>query len=348
MEIFDKNWYAAQVGGGVKPNDMVGHYCRTGKFRGFDPSPYFDTGWYVAAAGLALDQVENPLAHFIEFGGVSLCDPHPLFNAKWYKWTYMAGEEDRLPPLIHYLTIGRRNGAKPHPLFWGDWYRRKYIPKNSDMDPLAHFLTEGERSNFDPNPLFDVKWYREKYGIPSIENALKNYVYGGHETRDPHRMFNSAYYRSVVPCEAVSPLEHYLTMRTGIDPCILFDAEYFSCQYDNLFPGEPKEDVPPFVNYIETSKVCYVDPHPLFSKKYYYDRYGDVRLSGIDPFEHYMSIGYREKRQPHTLLEPDYYLDLHSGARGGNPLVRSLTTGIVRMLLRAGPGPRIRRKKGSS
>ncbi|WP_144439996.1 hypothetical protein [Methylobacterium sp. AMS5] len=327
---------------------MLDHYRKSGKFRGFSPSPYFDTSWYVAGAGITLDKIENPLAHFIEFGGASLCDPHPLFNTKWYKWTYMGGEESNLPPLIHYLSIGWRNGAKPHPLFWADWYRWRYMPKNSDMDPFYHFITKGDRSDFNPNPLFDTKWYRDRYGIPSNENALKNYVYGGHEMRDPHVMFNSAYYRSVVSCDAVSPLEHYLTERTGIDPCILFDADYFASQYERAFSEKVSDKVPNFVQYVESSKICDIDPHPLFSKKYYYDRYKDVGSSGLDPFEHYMRIGYREKRQPHAFFEPDHYLDLRPGAGGSNPLVRSLTMGIVRMLLRAAPGHRIRRKKGSS
>ncbi|WP_155773776.1 hypothetical protein [Methylorubrum extorquens] len=345
MEIFDRLWYAKQVGDGVKSSDMIGHYCRTGKFRGFDPSPYFDTDWYVAASGIALDKVENPLAHCIEVGGASLCDPHPLFNAKWYRWTYMTGEAENLSPLIHYFTMGRQKGARPHPLFWGSWYRQRYISNNKDIDPFYHFLTEGERSGLNPNPLFDVKWYRERYHIPAAENTLTNYVYGGHQTRDPHVMFNSAYYRSMVPCEAFSPLEHYLTMRTDIDPCILFDAEYFSHQYEEVFLEKVSATTPLFVQYLESSEVRDIDPHPLFSKKYYIERYRDVKSSRTDPFEHYMRVGYREKRQPHALFEPDYYLDLRLAVRESNPLVRSLTTGIVRMLLRAGPGPRIRRRK---
>ncbi len=348
MEIFDNRWYATQISDGIKLNDMVDHYCRIGKFRGFDPSPYFDTDWYVATAGIALDKVENPLAHFIEFGGASLFDPHPLFNTRWYKWTYMSSEDINLPPLIDYIAIGRRKGARPHPLFWGDWYRWMYMSKHSDMDPFYHFLTEGERSNFNPNPFFDIKWYRDKYGISPTENALINYIYGGHETRDPHVMFNSAYYRSVVSCDSVSPLEHYLTTRTGIDPCILFDAEYFVRQYEEIFSDRIKGDIPLLVQYLEASKIYDIDPHPLFSKKYYRDRYGDVKFSDSDPFEHYMRVGYQEKRQPHALFEPDYHLDLRLGAVRGNPLVRSLTAGIVRMLLRATDGPRIRRKKRSS
>ena len=346
MELFDSHWYASQVGDGIRSADMIMHYRRAGKFRGFNPSPYFDTNWYANAANIALSQVESPIDHFIEFGGISLCDPHPLFNARWYKWNYMGAEESSIPPLMHYITVGWRQGAKPHPLFWSNWYRKKYLSDDSDTDPFYHFLVEGERRNYDPNPLFSVRWYRSKYYVPSLENSLKNYIYGGHETRDPHFMFNSTYYRSAVSCDNVSPLEHYLTRRTGVDPCTLFDAEYFSEQYNSIPGAKLEDDLPLLVQYIESSRYCDIDPHPLFSKRYYFGRYSDVRASGIEPFEHYMRFGFFEKRQLHPLLDPDHYLDLCPAARGRNPHIRSLTMGLVRILLRAAHGPRIRRRGG--
>ncbi|MER2253327.1 hypothetical protein ABS772_25725 [Methylorubrum podarium] len=215
-----------------------------------------------------------------------------------------------------------------------------------DIEPFYHFLVEGEKNNFDPNPLFDTRWYREKYNIPTSESALKNYIYGGHLTRDPHFMFDSTYYRSIVICNDSSPLEHYLASRTGIDPCVLFDARYFAEQYNKISGAKLDAGIPLLVQYLESSMYCDIDPHPLFSKKYYSSRYGDVRSSGIDPFEHYMRFGYFEKRQTHRIFEPDHYLDLRPAARGRNPHIQTLTMCLVRMLLRAAQGPRIRRKTG--
>lgn len=345
MELFDSHFYSIQAGERFADADAVAHYCRVGKFRSLNPSPYFSTDWYVAAAKLTLSAVENPLAHFIEYGGTSLCDPHPLFNSQWYKWNHMAHDEQDVLPLFHYISIGLRQGAKPHPLFWGDWYRKEYMPENSGMDPFYHFLIAGEEKCFNPNPLFDVKWYRVKYNISNHESALMNYIYGGHEARDPHPMFNSVYYRSLVSCEAISPLEHYLTRRTGVDPCILFDADYFVSQCEGIFGGKIDEEFPLFVKYIELSRTVEIDPHPLFSKAYYSNRYGDVRSSKVDPFAHYMNTGYSERRQPHPLFEPDCYLELRPDARGARPLVQSLARGLVRILVRTAPGYRVRRQR---
>ncbi|HJE22050.1 MAG TPA: rhamnan synthesis F family protein [Methylorubrum populi] len=328
MHLFDDAWYSMQAGADSDPESALAHYCRVGKFKNFSPSPYFDTMWYVSAAGIVLDKVENPFEHFVAIGSKQLIDPHPLFNAQWYRWNYMNEEDRELSPLIHYITRGWKNGARPHPLFWGNWYRKKYMPQNMGMDPFYHFLVEGERNNLNPNPLFDVAWYRQTYGMSAHESALKNYIYGGHEGRDPHPVFDSAYYRSIVPCDGISPLEDYLTKNTGIDPCILFDASYFYEQLKRLNEDVDRPDLPALVHYLELDSRISVNPHPFFSKAYYYKKYKDISSARSDAFIHYMRSGYREGRQPHPLFEPDYYVEQCPDARHVNPLVHYLKTGV--------------------
>ena len=70
-------------------------------------------------------------------------------------------------------------------------------------------------------------------------------------------------------------------------------------------------------------------PHPLFDPNYYLDRYPDVRKARINPLFHYVRHGAAEGRKPHPLFQPDYYLSRCAEARrsGGNPLVHFLESG---------------------
>ncbi|MGX5775629.1 rhamnosyltransferase WsaF family glycosyltransferase [Methylorubrum zatmanii] len=337
MNLFDDTWYSMQAGTRFEPGAAVAHYCRVGKFKNFSPSPYFDTMWYAAAAGLVLDKVENPFEHFVTVGSERFLDPHPLFNAQWYKWNYMDGVDQGTSPLIHYITQGWKNGTKPHPLFWGDWYREKYMAQNAGMDPFYHYLVEGERNNLNPNPLFDVEWYRQAYGLSAHESALKNYIYGGHEGRDPHPVFDSAYYRSIVPCDGTSPLEDYLTKNTGIDPCIVFDASYFYEQLQRQNGDAVRSDLPALVHYLELANKTAINPHPFFSKAHYYRKYKDISPSKVDAFVHYMRSGHKEGRQPHPLFEPGHYVEQCPEAKQANPLVHYLRKGVDLNLSPRGP-----------
>jgi GT2 family glycosyltransferase len=51
----------------------------------------------------------------------------------------------------------------------------------------------------------------------------------------------------------------------------------------------------------------------LFNADWYVSRYNDVKLSGIDPLEHFLSIGIFLQRNPCTLFDTAYYLSQFSG-----------------------------------
>ena len=46
----------------------------------------------------------------------------------------------------------------------------------------------------------------------------------------------------------------------------------------------------------------------LFSKNWYLEKYEDVKLAQIDPFEHYLFFGWKEGRNPSPLFDSSYYL----------------------------------------
>lgn len=134
----------------------------------FDPEYYLSNNPDVAAAGA------DPLAHFIQHGGIEGRDPHPLFDSSWYleRNPDVAAVGDN--PLLHYLAHGWKEGRDPHP----DFSTSRYLAQNPDVNaagvnPLLHYLEFGEREGrrtfkarkldepiFSRDPLYD-QWIKE-------------------------------------------------------------------------------------------------------------------------------------------------------------------------------------------
>jgi GT2 family glycosyltransferase len=73
------------------------------------------------------------------------------------------------------------------------------------------------------------------------------------------------------------------------------------------------------------------DPHPLFSTRFYLERYPDVAASGIDPLVHYLTRGAVEGRDPHPLFSARFYLGRNPDVAeaGLNPLIHYLSYGAA-------------------
>jgi GT2 family glycosyltransferase len=81
--------------------------------------------------------------------------------------------------------------------------------------------------------------------------------------------------------------------------------------------------------FLKDERFYHIDPHPLFSARYYLQRFPDVAAAKISPFQHYIEHGWREGRDPHPYFTNDWYLEqnpdvLHAGQ---NPLIHYLEHG---------------------
>lgn len=67
----------------------------------------------------------------------------------------------------------------------------------------------------------------------------------------------------------------------------------------------------------------------VFDKEWYLETYRDVAEDGIDPIKHYISIGYKEGRNPNRFFESEWYLSQNTDVRQAvmNPLVHYLRYG---------------------
>ncbi len=73
-------------------------------------SGYFDKNFYINANHKADGLKLSPLMHFITQGWQQYLDPSPDFDTSWYLKTYPDVKERNINPLYHYLKYGKKEG----------------------------------------------------------------------------------------------------------------------------------------------------------------------------------------------------------------------------------------------
>ena len=139
-------------------------------------------------------------------------------------------------------------------------------------------------------------------------------------------MFEPLWYLARHPEAATSgALRHYAVAgeASDFDPSPLFDVAWYRRRY---------EAARPLAHYL-AHRAGPFSPVPEFDAAFYLATYSDVGEAGLDPFQHYLHMGFREFRLPFAGFEPRLYaLRRMAGARGHNPVAH----------MRANPGaPRI-------
>ncbi|MCL4402321.1 MAG: hypothetical protein M1436_06640 [Acidobacteria bacterium] len=152
-----------------------------------------------------------------------------------------------------------------------------------------------------------------------IIRVIKLLPYGGVLVRRGSlRLFDASYYGG-------SRL-HFLVAGAfeGRNPHPLFDTAFYLQKY----PDVAAAGVNPWCHYLKHGAAEGRQPHPLFDPAFYLRRYPDVADEGVNPLLHYVTHGAFEGRKPHPLFQPDYYLSRCPDARrsGVNPLVHFLAS----------------------
>lgn len=188
--------------------------------------------------------------------------------------------------------------------------------------------------------LFDQGWYLARY--PDLAGVrtppLVHYLLAGaREGRDPHPLFDEAYYAAEnaheLAATGLSGLEHYVRAGAarGRNPHPLFDIAHYLAQSPDLAPGED-----PLSHYLRDGARRGLSPHPLFDPAWYAEQ---VRGAAEPPgLVHYLTVGWRAGWSPHPLFDPRWYLEQYPGvsAAGWEPLTHFTRAGAFEGF---NPGP---------
>jgi glycosyltransferase involved in cell wall biosynthesis len=158
----------------------------------------------------------------------------------------------------------------------------------SGVDPFEHFFLYGFQEGRRPNPLFDTSWY----------------VANNPEVR----------------AQGIQPLLHYARIGepAGRRPSAYFDPAWYRATY----AVDEKESA---LGHYLANRTGPYSPIQEFDAKFYLESYEDVRSAGVDPFEHYISTGFREGRNPSADFDTRFYIQRYlDGKPEQNPLLHYL------------------------
>ena len=157
------------------------------------------------------------------------------------------------------------------------------------VDPLNHFFHYGFQEGRLPNPYFDPLWYLDMntdVRDSDVQPLLHYVLYGDREGRRPSLKFDTAWYRST----------------------------YHISQNDGAL-----------THYLKNRCLGQFSPVPDFDVHFYLKANPDIARAGIDPFEHFVSYGYRENRNPSTEFDVKFYTQRYlSGDTNTNPFLHYL------------------------
>src|SRR5690606_28756040 len=90
--------------------DPIRHYIKDGVRERLDPSPFFNTEYYLRNNPDVAKAGHNPLVHFCEYGWQECRQPSPAFDIVRDWLMHMVSEGESGNPLVHYLEKGRLDG----------------------------------------------------------------------------------------------------------------------------------------------------------------------------------------------------------------------------------------------
>ena len=165
-KLFNENWYKVKY---LKnnPEDPILHYLNKGALNNFNPSPEFDTRWYLEKNPDVKKAGVNPLIHYILYGRKEGRLPNPKFDLKTKN------------PYDTILYSG---------LFDNNWFAKYYSLENTNVDLIKYYLDYYLIYGLNPSPSFDSVWYLEKnLDVKKVGmNPFVHYIkYGRKEGRLP-------------------------------------------------------------------------------------------------------------------------------------------------------------------
>ncbi len=170
-------------------------------------------------------------------------------------------------------------------LFDQDYYVAAYPDiSQANIDPFTHFYLHGYLEGRRPNTIFDPVWYLSSY--PEVK-AL-----------------------------GIQPLLHYAQFGEleGRRPSLYFDPVWYRNKY-NIGTSQNA------LSHYLAHRTGPFSPLPEFDAKYYLETYRDIADANVDPFEHFMSYGYREGRNPSAEFDTGFYIRRYcKGQPDENPL----------------------------
>lgn len=166
-------------------------------------SNLFNEKWYIDT--YLKNDPQDPIKHYLDKGCGDNLNPSPEFNTKWYLEVNNDVKKADINPFVHYILYGRKEGRLPNKtfdlktkdsynvilysgLFDNEWFSKYYSLENTNVNLIKYYLNYYLIYGLNPSANFDSIWYLEKY--PDVKkiglNPFVHYIlYGRKEGRFP-------------------------------------------------------------------------------------------------------------------------------------------------------------------
>lgn len=161
---FDDRFYAGNSGGAVSLENAAEHYFSIGWTLGWNPSPDFDTKYYLERYPDVREALINPLLHYVKNGEAELrfksrgeelwaLEQKSLIS-EYFDIQYYIEDSSKLDHsndvVLHYILRGWKEGRKPNEIFdTNEYLLHNPQLRAGEVNPFAHYLAncdERERS----------------------------------------------------------------------------------------------------------------------------------------------------------------------------------------------------------
>jgi glycosyltransferase involved in cell wall biosynthesis len=182
--------------------DAIWHYCIRGWREGNNPSPDFDTQFYLTSNPDILEAGLNPFLHYIVTGKAERRFPNPQvqqaqlerearirhakvsseveiirdsgrFDEPFYASMYPEVQPGPYGLIYHYCDLGWQEGKNPSDEFDSDFYRDIYPDiRDSGINPFLHFVQAGAVELRQARPDFKIR-YEDDIWFGLVETDLQ-------------------------------------------------------------------------------------------------------------------------------------------------------------------------------
>lgn len=212
----------------------------------------------------------------------------------------------------------RKLNPRQREIAYANFDEKYYTISNPDIvyetgSLFVHYLNQGWRQGRNPNVSFRTLEYllKNPHIISSGQHPLFHYLFGDDSSGTAH--------------VAAASLEgvDFDSVGSTLDLPALIDLPSL-----NTGPAR-SEQITAIKPLSEEEALRGLTPHEVarlraeFDQAYYLAQYPDVRISAADPFLHYMTVGWLERRDPSSNFSTKFYLDQYTdiATSGANPFV---------------------------
>lgn len=249
------------------------------------------------------------VSYFIENGRDGSLRPTEHFNVSNYINRYPDVAAGRQNGFVHFIVHGRAEGRLTH------------HPADEALQEKTTSRTELLRDMDLAKPFFDAEYYRSEYSdiTGNDEDALMHYLlFGWREARNPSADFDTSEYLRAHPelletnvCpllhrnNSVQVEEDAKTKKTGtlqlsgVSENDLASVRGFfePAFYRAMYEDVTGSDEDLLLHFMTTGWRERRDPNREFSTSHYLESYADIAGAGLNPFLHYVLFGRKEGRR---------------------------------------------------